>query len=534
MKKIRESKKVSEKALRESLNKCWKLLNEKRSLKEDVTFNDMISRGMDVITKLKNDLADEIPGSDPETFNELVMNDSFELDTSEDDLDPVDGTLSESTKAKRKVEKKLQEGLGFRAALKAYIQQGGEKDMLAFGKWANENGFGDRVLDSVSKGGFNSTYNTLAGTPATPRGSMGATGAAPAVEIPPADPATYSNDLKNLIDLCNDGEQAVMDAATTVKFKYKQIHSRLKRVILGKSVNRYYLLMGDPGIGKSFIVRETLDALGYGDVPQITGSVGKTPAPVAAFLYQHKDDDIVILDDCDVMISNQASKEVSNMLKGALDPDRHHVTISPTIVKMASSFLKEQELRQKYKGDALFETEEEIEKRISESEEAEVEGEGGEEVLIPTDFDFNARIIFISNLNEDQVNPAVKDRCDKFELHLTVEEYMIRLGMIIANIDCGQKAGIYSEDEVDEAKALLMTVLASIIEAGNKGASLFGKRIVLVKGGLTFRLVKDLTESYIITLQDFREENPEVDEDTAKKICAKDWIRMFVLPRITA
>ena len=74
MKKTRESKKVSEKALRESLNKCWKLLKEKRSLKEDVSFNDMISKGMDVITKLKNDLADEIPGSDPETFNELVMN----------------------------------------------------------------------------------------------------------------------------------------------------------------------------------------------------------------------------------------------------------------------------------------------------------------------------------------------------------------------------------------------------------------------------------------------------------------------------
>lgn len=516
-------KKLKEQEIRNVVAECWAKLKKEKLNEATISVGDMIKKGLEIGAAIETA---SIPGEDAKTFNELISDDKFEIDISEKDLEP-NGIVSESFK-KSKL-KKLSEGIGFTKALKEYIAEGGQPDMEAFGIWAENHGY-ENVLDSISKSGFNANFRKFSGQAVSGKTAKNS-------EEPlnaPADPSTYSEDLNAMLEICNSGAEYVESAAETVEFKYKQIRSRLRRVIQGRSANRYYLLMGDPGIGKSFIVRETLDMCGKQDVPQITGTVGKSPAPVAKFLIEHKDDEIVILDDCDTMISNEAKGDVTNMLKGALDPDRHHVSISPTLINIIKGYMKEQAIREKYKGNYLFESDQVLEERIA-RELAESEGEEEEEdIEIPKDFDFNARIIFISNLNADQVSPAVLDRCDKYELHLTVEEYMIRLGKIIWNIECGQKEGIYTDEEVKEAKALLMYWMAGIIEAHNKGASMFGKRVVLVKGGLTFRLVKDLVEAYIINYQDYVEDNPDVPVEEAKTHVVRDWVHHYVLPKITA
>lgn len=509
--------KLTEKKILRAAKLCFKALKEQK-LKEDLDISSLETAGEQFLARVEEI---NLPGDSEKDFQKLVDNGEFEMDVGENDLSST-GALSESVKTRRA----LKEGVGFGPALSHYKAQGGAQDFEAFKDWLTENGYGEEVLTGINKGNFNFRYKTS---------NAGGAKSAPIPEAPvkAADPSTYSSNLKDFIELCGEGGKIVMDAATSVEFKYQQIRSRLKRVILGKSMNRYYCLAGDPGIGKSYIVKETLDALGRTDVKQVKGSKGSSPAAVARFLIDNKDEDLVVLDDCDTFIdARTTSQEVKTMLKAAFDPDGHTVNIKPTLLNLIRKLKVEQDLRDKYKGNALFENEDVIEERIQNAikESEEVEAEGEEEEDVPSKFDFNARIIFITNLTKADIDPAVLDRCEFYELHLTVDEFMIRLGKIINNMDCGQGT-VYTEDEVNKAKGLVMAAMSAIIEASKTGATILDRTIRLVDGGLTFRYIKDLIENWIILTQDYMEEHG-VDWETAKRACFSRWVQQYIFPKI--
>jgi hypothetical protein len=97
-------------------------------------------------------------------------------------------------------------------------------------------------------------------------------------------------------------------------------------------------------------------------------------------------------------------------------------------------------------------------------------------------------------------------------------------------MDCGQGT-VYTEDEVNKAKGLVMAAMSAIIEASKTGATILDRTIRLVDGGLTFRYIKDLIENWIILTQDYMEEHG-VDWETAKRACFSRWVQQYIFPKI--
>ena len=515
-------KKLGLKNYKEAVKRAKRLIRESEG--ENLTFAELV--------KPARELLDNIQTMDlPPVPNEFFTDANIEMDVSEEDLDDTTGELAESVKRSRA----LKEGVGTSEAVKAYIAQGGAQSYEDFLDWCQQNGRDDAAANTP-KGTFNTKYRQY---------SNGAVAASKVFE-PVAPVEEPSESLKSFMDMIDAGTEIAYNAADAVRDKYRSINGKLRRVLQKKSSKNYFLLMGDAGIGKSYILRETLDKLGMGDTETITGSIGTNQSAVAYFLWTTKDKDVVILDDCDTMIMRDVDMNVSNMLKGAMDPDRHHVHISPTIQAKAQKFLDAMKENAAHKGNKLFEAEDEdadldldLDFGGNEDSDEETMLDTVDKEKLPSDWDYNAQIIFVSNLVTTQVNPAILSRCDYYELHLTPEEYMIRLGDIIAKIEI---KGAWNPEDISNTKALIMLAMTNIIEAANKRLTIFGKRIALKKGGLEFRLVSDLTDAYLGLVDDalfeetgsgINDADPTAKDNMMKKLISK-WVRMYVIPRVCA
>ena len=552
----------------------------KRNLKEDI-FDDMITPGIEVLDMLDKVKAENPNLSTPE-FEDLISDIEPAALPKEADLDPETGVenavdIVETFKQGKKV---LKEASAYEQAVRDYVAQVGIENAGTYNDYVDWCETSDPVIAPIPAQNFRKFLNRIkAETPVEPG--------------PEPEPYEMSAGLSSLVQALDDGEEVISDAATTVDEKYKTIELKLKRVTTGRSMKNYYLLFGDAGIGKSKIVEKCLQKTGYENVPVLTGDIGKSRSDVARFLWKYKDTELVVLDDCDSMINKRgADPSVANMLKGAMDPDRHTVTISPTVQKLLNKtargeegegpahqrsgvykVLRDGELLCSADGEIIFmdpadsEAEEVPPMTFSSKNEAiefckedKQEGsvyevvdqtgvsvmmydadadsvsEDGEEIDtsadIPQTWRFNARVIFISNLDTPDINPAVISRCDYYCLHLTQEEYMVRLGQIINDmvIDADGRTG-WSDADIREAKAFTVSLMASVIEAANHGVKIFNKPVVLTHP-LEFRIVRDLVEGQLMLIEDYMEEHPEADKKTARQATLKSFIRICLLPKL--
>ena len=490
-------------AMMESYNKT-----EKQVLTEDgdTTLQDLLAPAKAALATLEKLKAD---GTIPEIpYEDLIM--AEVLDTSEDDLDPKTGIEESAERKAARLEESAED-------VKAFLAESPNGTLSDFRDWMATQG---KELKSSDAQNFRKYSRRAADD-----------GAAPTAEPIKSDPNYVpSAGLASMMEICNAGEDYIETAADTVAAKYKMIALKLKRVIAGKSLKNYYLLFGDAGIGKSYIVREWLDKMGFEDVPQIKGDIGRSRTDVAKFLWEYKDAELVVLDDCDSLIDKQATdKSVQNMMKGAMDPDGHTVTISPTILKNVNNLLSEEKLgKNNHLYEAEFDEDEDLED-FEREDDGMLDTEGAE--ITDTTWTFNARVIFISNLDTPQVNPAVLSRCDYFCLHLTQEEYLVRLGMIIGDMKFDTEKTGWTVESIDNAKALAVTMMANVIEAANHGVKLFGK-VVRLTHPLEFRIVRDLVEGYLLLTEDYMEENPGASEDEAGKAILPEFVKTILLPKL--
>ena len=180
------------------------------------------------------------------------------------------------------------------------------------------------------------------------------------------------------------------------------------------------IISGAPGIGKSFTVDEKLlKAKNEGKInySQLTGSC--TPIGLYLQLWNHQNhNDVLVLDDIDSIFQDQESL---NLLKGALDTGRTRQISWMS----ASSFLRD---------------------------------EG-----IDNTFEFNGTVIFITNMNFDQMiakatkmSPhfaALISRCVYLDLGIhTTREVMIRINQVIRNTNILRDLGV-GMDSADEIVA---------------------------------------------------------------------------------
>lgn len=139
-------------------------------------------------------------------------------------------------------------------------------------------------------------------------------------------------------------------------------------------------LYGDPGTGKSSLVinrfnlKKKVQGEDYIFVKGVTRPMG-----LYRTLYEHQDA-VVVFDDCDSAWDDDVA---SSILKAALD-----TSSGPRIVSFNSKAVRDSG--------------------------------------IPEAFEFQGRIIFISNLNEDSVDPAVRSRSFAFGIFATRSE-MVKL-----------------------------------------------------------------------------------------------------------
>lgn len=501
-----------------SLQRKLKTINENIDNVDD--YIQPALKALDIIKSIEGRLPD-IP------YKELIDSEDI-LDVSEKDLDTRNG-LEESVSRKLRKQKLDEESVpGGLKVLTNWINEGGDR---------KKPGAYEEFLDYASKAGIDTSkidpvwFNTRSRNIVWANRKNGVEPEKsskvrnPVVEEPKQ--VELSKSLQDMIDICNAGSEYIETAADTVAAKYRTIDLKLRRVITGKSLKNYYLLFGDAGIGKSTIVKDTLEELGYSDVPIIKGDIGRSRTDVARFLWETKDKDIIILDDCDTMIDKTATdKAVQNMLKGAMDPDGHHVTISPTIQKMVSKAMTLDE--NKKKNDDFF-------KKFlkEESEQDETIEDSSEEIAntIPTSWDYNARVIFISNLDTPQVNPAILSRCDYYCLHLTQEEYLIRLGIIIDKMKIDTTRSGWTEEQVKKSKAVAVMMMSNVIEAANKGVKLFGKTVKLTHP-LEFRIVRDLVEGYLILVDDYKDRHPEATDSEAGTKILPEFVKVVLIPKL--
>lgn len=517
---------MKKQTIHEKLNTCSNLLAEKK-LKE-ATFEDIIKPSLDLLKHVH--AAMERGDLDLPPLVDDKLDISKILDTSEKDLNTTDGTLTEA--AKEKTQKALQEkDRSYTQIVQDYITQGGTGNYEEWRAWieTQPDAAKARVLNRTN---FRKNYELLAPSGASQTAPTETTDENPAPVYEP------SESLKSLLSLCRADEDFVETAEVTVADKYDTIELLLRRVVRGKASKRYYILAGDAGIGKTYTVAKILKEEGKADdIDKITytGSIGRSVTSIATFLWLHRNDEILVLDDCDSFLRKGGNPDVVNILKGCMEAGTgYKVGISANIAARITKDLglnkKESVVSDKVK--ALLEAE------GDDWEDNEISAEELDKILdtenaVPTSWTFNARMIIISNLHESQIEEPLWSRCDHFDLHLTQEEYLIRLAMILDGMDVGQKDGLCTEEEAQEAKALVLSVMQSVIEAGNHGVKFFGKYIQLTDH-LEFRIVKDLVNVWLAMLERELENHPEISRDDAKKNIMQKWVRVGVIPRMSA
>lgn len=510
----------NKKDLKKALKVCKESLNKKRL--NESSFRDLIQPFLDLLDQVhqaKENGELDLPPVDDDKIDIKKV-----LSTSETEL-TADGALAESINRKGNILKEDEKT--YQDIVNDYRAQGGSENYDEWKTWLNSQNEADKEKGNIlSKYNFNARYQRSANIISKTE--------QPAIPKPEYKP---SKDLQSLIDIIDANEDFTESAVTTVADKYETIELLLRRVIRGKSTKRYYLLAGDPGIGKTYTVEKLLKEEGKENVETCTGSIGRSVTSIAIFLWTHKDDDLIILDDCDSFLRKGNNLDVVNILKGCMEPGTgYKVGIPANIANRASKLLNMQESQKTKVSDkikALFEDEEELDDEESvDSNEENTEIESSADSSIPTSWTFNARLIILSNLHESQIEEALWSRCDHFDLHLTQEEYLVRLAMIIDNMDVGQKSGNITEEEAKEAKALTFSVMQSVIEAGNNGVKLFGKYVRLTNH-LEFRIVKDLCNMWLAMLDRELELNPTENRDEAKKKILKKWVRIGVIPRLS-
>ena len=166
---------------------------------------------------------------------------------------------------------------------------------------------------------------------------------------------------------------------------------RLTKMV-GRGIQPSLVLTGMAGVGKTHLVKETLKGLGLRESYDFEHFKGKaTAAGLYMTLYQNSDK-IVIFDDCDSVFKDD---DAVNLLKAALDS---------------------------------YDT-----RKISYISTRPLKDEFGEP--IPTHFEFTGKIIFISNINQNKLDSAIRSRSFVADITMNTQQMFIRMTQLLKTIE---------------------------------------------------------------------------------------------------
>ena len=208
------------------------------------------------------------------------------------------------------------------------------------------------------------------------------------------------------------------------------------------------VITGEGGLGKTYTVNKTLIASGLKDLSELgaleEGSVVRrtkafvsikgysTPKGLYRTLYENKDS-VIVFDDCDSILKDPVAL---NLLKSALDSYGKRI-----ISWMAEGFGRDDDL--------------------------------------PRSFEFKGRVIFISNLNQDKIDQAIRSRSMMVDLTMNEDQKIERMETIAKSDEFLPEFTVeYKKDALDlirslkdDAKEISLRTLISVTKiraSGNK------------------------------------------------------------------
>jgi hypothetical protein len=205
------------------------------------------------------------------------------------------------------------------------------------------------------------------------------------VEVPEVDKVSYGESLEHL--------EGLTEALT-------------------KGAFNALFIAGRGGTGKTQTVEDTLAKEGLSDGSgyfKITGSA--SPIGIYTTLYKYRDK-IIMFDDCDGALETQDGRN---------------------IIKAATDTKKSRKIAWGKKSAGMYDPSDEAEKEPEDNE-----GEEGEaaDTRVPNYFNFTGRIIFISNLPLNKLDPdgALRTRAYIISIDPTPDELIERMGQILHKI----------------------------------------------------------------------------------------------------
>ncbi len=205
------------------------------------------------------------------------------------------------------------------------------------------------------------------------------------------------------------------------------------------------VVTGSGGLGKTYTVTKTLESNGYTDVSDLASfEVGTTIRKSKSFtmvkgystakgLYRtlfENNGSVIVFDDCDAVLKDPVAL---NLLKGALD------SYGKRIISWNAD-MKDEDL--------------------------------------PRSFNFEGRVIFISNLGQDKIDQAIRSRSMMIDLSMTTDQKIDRMEYIstqdefLPEYDASVKADALSliKEIKDEVAEISLRTLISVakIRASNK------------------------------------------------------------------
>jgi hypothetical protein len=166
---------------------------------------------------------------------------------------------------------------------------------------------------------------------------------------------------------------------------------RLTRMV-GRGIQPSLVITGGAGMGKTHLVKSTLECMGLCESTDFVHFKGRaTAAGLFITLYENSDK-IIVLDDCDSVFRDD---DAVNILKGALDSyDTRKI-----------SYITSKALKDEF-GEA-----------------------------IPRHFEFTGRIIFISNIAQSRLDEAIRSRSFVADVDLTTDQIFARMQQLLPTME---------------------------------------------------------------------------------------------------
>jgi hypothetical protein len=166
---------------------------------------------------------------------------------------------------------------------------------------------------------------------------------------------------------------------------------RLTKMV-GKGIQPSLVITGGAGMGKTHLVKSTLEGMGLQESYDFVHFKGRaTAAGLFITLYENSDK-IIVLDDCDSVFRDD---DAVNILKGALDSyDTRKI-----------SYITSKALKDEFG------------------------------IEVPRHFEFTGRVIFISNISQSKLDEAIRSRSFVADVDLTTDQMFQRIEQLLPTME---------------------------------------------------------------------------------------------------